>query len=1134
MDSANTLKIVTLNVNGMSDPVKRRKVLSLINQHSAQVFFLQETHVRRIEGWAGLAYTSYGGPRTAGVAILFKRSLMVKVDKYKGDSDGRLLSVEAVISGTKFNFLSVYAPNEPAARRFFYNNDFPTFFSNSAANIIAGDFNCVDSLGLDTLNHSPASMVMVGSRELNGAIEELDLIDSFRVACPDNRQFTWSNKQGSQASRLDRIFAPAAFEVLRHSTEIFPYSDHKSVSLELGFKGPEPEPLRPSTWKLNVSFLEDKNYVKKIKNLINDCLTIREGFANVCDWWDDLKRRVKLVSVSHCSHQKRAEEHRVEEIKALIGTEEPGEEIARLKDELRSIEDKRLLGLAIRSRVQRELYDEKCSSFFFNSIRKRRAKNRVEEVRDEEGNIVTDQAQIVQVYERFYQSLYTKHEQDQGAIETLLESSPRIQNTDDTQALTFQSVRVKEVLGRMQRSRTPGPDGLPMEFYVTFFDDLSVHLVELFSFMATENVVPTSMNQAVTVLLQKDGDKADPKNQRPISLLNVDYKIVTKYINEIFFPSVLDKCVTQEQLCAVKGRSIHDGLLLIRDTIEYSQKAGGQGKLMSLDQRKAFDMVDHDLLFLTLRHMGTPIGLVELVKTLYKGVTTRVQVNGHQSREIDIQRGVRQGCPLSPTLYIVYAQVFINHLKSDEGVRGITTPGGDNVKVSAYADDLLVFCKDNLDIEKTFQYFEKVRLLTGSALNTQKTEILNLDRRVPTGSTFEKEHIKVCGILFSVNSIENNTRTNEKIALDKMTGKIDKIERMGLSLKGKVLLLNTLFFAQFFYLSGVYMPTADTIKKATKAGFSYLWGAGRREMIARKVVETPKELGGMGLVKLKEKCQSLHLAQNLFRPCSDEFSHPRKGLYKYLYGFWARKFAARLYSNSEPHSFELSDAYRPTENTRLAVWTELDKSGLSAVSSRQTYAWLIGAQKLVQPKIPENTEEETVKRLCVVWRDGLLPTARVDFMWRLAMGGVKTGDVIARYHIPGSRVSCMFCPAITETAEHLFSRCRALASIRGKVQETVVSLGCTVDPTCAEEVRELFCLGLTPHVESKRVRRDVFNLISGTNIAVWKVRNEVLFSSAKDGVAKVNALVVALSKRMLDSLNELDREDELMASDDES
>ena len=107
----------------------------------------------------------------------------------------------------------------------------------------------------------------------------------------------------------------------------------------------------------------------------------------------------------------------------------------------------------------------------------------------------------------------------------------------------------------------------------------------------SEGSIPAAMTEAVTVLIPKDGDKTLPSNYRPISLLNVDYKLMTRSLNKSFFTDFLKSNISPEQLCAVSGRNIRDGTLLIRDVISFCRSKSIPAAIISLDQKKAFDMV---------------------------------------------------------------------------------------------------------------------------------------------------------------------------------------------------------------------------------------------------------------------------------------------------------------------------------------------------------------------------------------------------------------------------------------------------------------------------------------------------------------------------------------------------------------
>ena len=152
------------------------------------------------------------------------------------------------------------------------------------------------------------------------------------------------------------------------------------------------------------------------------------------------------------------------------------------------------------------------------------------------------------------------------------------------------------------------------------------------------------MTEAVTVLIPKDGDASLPSNYRPITLLNVDYKLMTKSINRSFFATFLKDNISREQLCAVPGRDIRNGTVLIRDIISYCKSKGTSGSIVSLDQKKAFDMVNCKILYEILKALNVDSRVLKFVQTIYYNTQTSIQVNGHLSQRIALQRGVRLGC----------------------------------------------------------------------------------------------------------------------------------------------------------------------------------------------------------------------------------------------------------------------------------------------------------------------------------------------------------------------------------------------------------------------------------------------------------------------------------------------------------
>ena len=454
-------------------------------------------------------------------------------------------------------------------------------------------------------------------------------------------------------------------------------------------------------------------------------------------------------------------------------------------------------------------------------------------------------------------------------------------------------------------------------------------------------------------------------------------------------------------------------------------------------------------------------------------------------------------------------------LVKNDVVKGIKVPGG-VVKVSAYADDLIVFCNDRSDIDKTFSFFDKVYDISGSQLNQSKTKILCLSDYKPTiYRDYFAEEVKICGIFFSNNSREKITIANQIRIFEKIKQKALRLAGFSLTLRGRVLIANMILISQLNYISGVYLPTKSFLGEVRKRIFQFIWGEGRKEVISRRIIETSVERGGLGLVKMQEKSEALHLEHNLYRPCSSSFNHQRFLLFAYFFGFWTRMMAPHTYSIVSPHSFTLCGVYEEVNRLKKRLWENMEKTGFHHVSVGQSCKWLIGEEESIVFKVPKEVDLDLYRdRVFVIWRDGVISVKNLDFMWRIALGGIKTGDVIARYRMPGVRVDCVFCPEVRETAEHLFSHCSALSAVRNLVLSSIKDIGVDCSSMTDEQRKCLFCLGLGPAKVHKSVQRQIFSMVSETNRLVWNVRNEVLFSYERQGVEKVKSLVSPILLRI--------------------
>jgi len=236
------------------------------------------------------------------------------------------------------------------------------------------------------------------------------------------------------------------------------------------------------------------------------------------------------------------------------------------------------------------------------------------------------------------------------------------QEGKDTLETSFTLEELSNALKHSANNKSPGPDGLPAEFYKTFWAKLSALLLDMLLATHSLSSLPLSMQTGIISLLFKKGDRKLLKNWRPISLLNADFKLIGKILAHrmgIILPTLLGPEQT-----AVKSRWIMDAVHTVQAVYDAADRdeeltAG----ILFLDQEKAFDRVDHTFLLLILEKFGFGPNFIKWIMICYQSSKARIKVNGHLSDPFPILRGVRQGDPLSPLLFTLVIECLIIALK---------------------------------------------------------------------------------------------------------------------------------------------------------------------------------------------------------------------------------------------------------------------------------------------------------------------------------------------------------------------------------------------------------------------------------------------------------------------------------------
>ena len=449
---------------------------------------------------------------------------------------------------------------------------------------------------------------------------------------------------------------------------------------------------------------------------------------------------------------------------------------------------------------------------------------------------------------------------DADSIRRILRHSyskmPHIANEALDTPITMKELHIAVKQGK--KLKAPGYDGIRHDFFQLAWEITKVDLLDVMNQMFIDGSLLDTQKHGIIVCLPKTNRPVHPEEYRPLTLLNADYKLLSRLIANRLRPW-MNELLHPSQHCGIRDNNILGAISALRETIANVELTNEPTCLLSLDFKGAFDNIAHSYLFAILASYGFSTCFQERLQRMYDNATSSVQVNGHISSPLPIKCSVRQGCPLSMLLFTICLDPLLRML--DDKLNGTTTRARKKITaVIAYADDVTIILRAPDEIPIVQEALRCYEAASGAKLNIQKSKALALGSWNTSHSVLGipyHDDLKILGVHMAKTIHQSATKS-----WSTLTGKIRAQAREAysrdLSLHQRIRYVNCFILAKAWYTAQILPPPSDCIRQMNTATSWYIW-RGDIFRVPLSTLYKRKDQGGWALINVAAKCRALLL-----------------------------------------------------------------------------------------------------------------------------------------------------------------------------------------------------------------------------------------------------------------------------------
>ena len=492
----------------------------------------------------------------------------------------------------------------------------------------------------------------------------------------------------------------------------------------------------------------------------------------------------------------------------------------------------------IKSRKNWMKLGDRNTKYFYAAAKERLARNRVLAVTDDAGNTYRGDNEIGEAAENYFTNLFkstrTANTDYTSVLQGIQQRVTSSMNEDLQRMVTEEEIQ--KAVFAIGADRAPGPDGITAAFYQQFWPSVKDAVIAEVTTFFQEGIIKDSVNHTNICLIPKKEVSTSMTDFRPIALCNVRYKIISKILVERL-KTHLSSIVSENQAAFIQGRNIMDNVVIAHEMLHSLKKRkrwANSYMTVKTDITKAYDRLEWDFIRDTMKSLGFDTKWIHWVMQCVESVCFSVLINGAPRGMISPERGIRQGDPLSPYLFILCAEVLSSLLTMAEEtnrLKGMKISAGvPSINHLLFVDDALFFChahpKSCSAIMSILREYEEA---SGQAINLNKSAITFGSRVQPHVKTRLRRILNIHndgGNGKYMGLLEQIGRRKKEIfdyVIEKVKQRTRKWSHKFLSEGGKEVLLKTIAIAVPVYTMNVFKLPKGTAEEINKVLAQYWW-----------------------------------------------------------------------------------------------------------------------------------------------------------------------------------------------------------------------------------------------------------------------------------------------------------------------